>query len=172
MSRQLMSASAAALAALAITACGGGGDAQPGGASPAAQPATQTAAAQPAAAQAPNGQAVFARTCQTCHMANGQGTPGTFPPLAGSEIAAGDKQRVIRIALHGLMGPITVKGVRYNNVMPPWKSLSDAEMAAVLTYVRSNFGNNASAVTPEEVAAERAATASRTTMWRIEELGH
>ncbi len=159
--------------AVGLSACGGGGEAQAGAGAGAAQtPAAQPAAAQPAVAQAPNGQAVFARTCQTCHQANGQGTPGTFPPLAGSEIAAGDKARVIRIALHGLMGPITVKGTRYNNVMPPWKSLSDAELAAVLTYVRSNFGNNASAVTPEEVAAERAATASRTTMWRIEELGH
>jgi mono/diheme cytochrome c family protein len=54
--------------------------------------------------------------------------------------------------------------------MPPWKSLSDADMAAVLTYVRSSFGNHADAVTPEEVARERAATAGRTTMWTVAEL--
>jgi mono/diheme cytochrome c family protein len=97
--------------------------------------------------------------------------PGSFPPIAGSEIITGDKARLIRLVLHGLQGPITVHGQRYNNVMPPWKSLSDADMAAVLTYVRSNFGNSASAVTPEEVATERSATASRTTMWTASELG-
>ena len=96
--------------------------------------------------------------------------PGTFPPIAGSEIINGDKRKLIRLVLHGLQGPITVAGQRYNNVMPPWKSLSDAEMAAVLTYERSNFGNSSSAVTAEEVARERAATTSRATMWTMQEL--
>lgn len=133
-------------------------------------PAPPAPAAAPAAPVAANGQAVFARTCQTCHQANGLGLPNTFPPLAGSPYVNGDKAKMIRIALHGLQGPITVEGKRFSNVMPPWKSLSDADMAAVLTYVRGNFGNSASAVTPEEVARERAATASRTTMWTVAEL--
>jgi len=165
----------AMIAALAGAACGGGERAAPAGppAPPAAQPpaAAPAPAAPGAAAAGPSGVAVFQRTCQTCHQATGQGMPGTFPPLAGSHIATGDKSRLIRLALHGLQGPITVAGRTYNNVMPPWKSLSDDDMAAVLTYVRSNFGNSADAVTAAEVARERAATASRTTMWTARELG-
>jgi mono/diheme cytochrome c family protein len=110
------------------------------------------------------------RTCVTCHQQNGQGIQGTFPPIAENPVVTGDKARLIRLVLHGLTGPVMVKGTRYNNVMPPWKTLSDAEMAAVLTYVRSNFGNTADAVTAAEVAAERAATASRTTMWTAADL--
>lgn len=122
-------------------------------------------AAQPVApAQtASNGQAVFGRTCITCHQANGQGVPNVYPPLANSPYANGDKNRMIRIALHGLQGPITVEGKNYNNVMPPWKSLSDADLAAVITYARTSFGNHGGAVTAADVAAQRAATASRST---------
>ena len=160
-------------------ACGGGErSAQPPAAPPAppAAPASPQAAAPPAADTAVSatasagGQAVYARTCQTCHQANGRGMPNTFPPIAGSEIINGDKRKLIRLVLHGLQGPITVAGQRFNNVMPPWKVLSDAEMAAVLTYERSHFGNSSSAVTAEEVARERAATSSRATMWTMTEL--
>lgn len=153
-----------------LSACGKGsetGGTPEAGAQAAATPAT--AAPAPAAATA-DGRAVFMRTCVTCHQQNGQGIQGTFPPIAENAVITGDKARLIRLALHGLSGPVMVKGVQYNNVMPPWKSLSDAEMAAVLTYVRSNFGNTADAVTAAEVAAERAATASRTTMWTAAEL--
>jgi len=140
------------------------------------QPA-QTAAAAPAAAPAAAadtgdaaGLAVFNRTCVTCHQANGQGLPGAYPPYDPA-IVAGDKARLIRLVLHGMMGPITVMGNNYNNVMTPWNSLSDADIAAVLTYVRHHFGNGASAVTVEEVAAERAATSSRTTPYAPADLG-
>ncbi len=138
--------------------------------------AQEQAAAAPAAAAAPgaaavDGRTVFMRTCVTCHQATGAGIQGSFPPLVENPVVVGDKGLLIRLVLHGLSGPVTVKGQPYNNVMPPWKSLSDAEMAAVLTYVRSNFGNTADAVTPEEVAAQRAATASRTAMWTAGDLG-
>ena len=162
------------LTALAAAACGGGDRAaQPPAAPPAPPAAPATPAAPDSSAPVPSlaGADIYQRTCQTCHQATGQGMPGTFPPLAGSHIATGDKSRLIRLALHGLQGPITVAGRTYNNVMPPWKSLSDDDMAAVLTYVRSNFGNSADAVTAAEVARERAATASRTTMWTARELG-
>ena len=56
-------------------------------------------------------------TCTTCHQANGQGIPGTYPPLAGSHIATGTPERPIAIVLHGLSGPITVEGKTYNNLM-------------------------------------------------------
>lgn len=146
------------------------GTAAPPAAAPApAAPAADTSNATASAGGA-DGQAVYGRTCVTCHQANGQGMPGAFPPLADSEWVSGDKNRVIRIVLHGLQGPITVKGQQYNNAMTPWKSLSDAEIAAVVSYVRSNFGNNASPVTAQEVAAQRAATASRTTPYTAAEL--
>lgn len=132
-------------------------------AAPAATPATDAVATQ-------DGRAVFNRTCVTCHQQNGQGLRGAFPPLAASPFVNGDKARLIKLVLHGLQGPITVSGQRFNNVMPPWKSLSDAELAAVLTYVRSNFGNTAPAVTAAEVAQQRAATASRATMWTVPEI--
>lgn len=102
-------------------------------------------------------------TCATCHQANGQGLPGAFPPLAGSEYAtAADATIPIRIVLLGAQGPITVKGQRFNSTMPSWASLSDADLAAALTYVRSHWGNTASAVTAAQVAAERRALAGRT----------
>jgi mono/diheme cytochrome c family protein len=127
------------------------------------------AAAQPAGGG--NGPAVFARTCQTCHQANGQGMPNAFPPLAGSPIVQGDKAKFIRLVLRGLQGPITVEGKKFNGMMPPQGSLSDADLAAVMTYERSNFGNHADAVTAAEVARERTATASHTGMWTAAELG-
>lgn len=156
------------VACAALVACGGGEKNASAQAEAAAPP--QTAVAAPAAAAGEQGPAVYQRVCATCHQRNGMGLPGAFPPLGGSEIATGPADRMIKIVLHGLQGPITVKGQRYNNVMPPWKSLSDAEIASVLTYVRSSFGNTAGAVTVDEVAAVRAATASRTTMMTAAEL--
>jgi len=162
-----------------VTACGKSSEASSGGtpaasasASAAAAPAaTTTPAATATAAAGGDGRAVFMRTCVTCHQQNGNGIQGAFPPLAENPVVAGDKARLIRLVLHGLSGPVTVKGQHYNNVMPPWKSLNDADLAAVLTYVRSNFGNAADAVMPAEVAAQRAATASRSTMWTAREIG-
>lgn len=94
-------------------------------------------------------------TCAACHQADGKGIPNAFPPLAGSEWVNGPAENLIRIQLRGLQGPITVKGAQYNSVMPPQAQQSDAEIAAVLTYVRSNFGNDASPVTPDQVKALR-----------------
>ena len=68
-----------------------------------------------------------------------------------------------------MQGEITVKGQKFNNVMAPWASLSDAQIAAILTYERSAWGNTAAAVTAEQVAAVRAATSTRTTPWTPDE---
>ena len=160
------------LAAGFAAGCGGERAGAGGGDSTArATPAAQGAGGTSASAGASDGRKIFARTCATCHQQTGQGMPGTFPPLAGSPYANGDKGRLARIVLHGLQGPLEVHGQRYNNVMAPWKTLSDAEIAAVLTHVRSSFGNSADAVTAGEVARERAATAGRTTMLTVAELG-
>ncbi|MEY4271412.1 MAG: hypothetical protein RL250_278, partial [Verrucomicrobiota bacterium] len=99
--------------------------------------------------------------CITCHQADGQGLPAAqFPPIAKSAWVTGSPERLIRIALHGLMGPIEVNGVKYPGQVPmtAFKGLSDQELAGVLTYVRNAFGNQASPITPAQVAQERAAT--------------
>ncbi len=99
--------------------------------------------------------------CITCHQADGLGLPAAqFPPIAKSEWVNGSPERLIRISLHGLMGPIEVNGVKYPGQVPmtAFKGLSDQELAGVLTYVRNSFGNQASPITPAQVAEQRAAT--------------
>ena len=118
-----------------------------------------------------DGQEIYMTRCMSCHQMNGEGVPGVFPPLAGSEFVEGDKGAMIRVVLHGMSGEVVVKGVTYSGMMPPWGGfLSDSEIAQVLTYVRTNFGNDAGAVTEDEVARVRAATADRKATWTIEEL--
>lgn len=118
-----------------------------------------------AAGGAVSGADVFPR-CAACHQANGQGLPGTYPPLAGSEWVVGNPEVPIRIVLHGLQGPITVKGASYNNAMMAFADqLSDAEIAAVISYERSSWGNSAAPVTAEQVRAVRDATKAQTTPW-------
>lgn len=118
-----------------------------------------------------NGATVYAGTCAACHQANGEGSPGLFPPLAGSEFVTGNPERLTRIVLHGLSGPVTVKGATYTGQMPPWQQLSDAEVAAVLTYIRSSWGNTAPEIKADEVAGVRSATATRSGPWTVAELG-
>jgi mono/diheme cytochrome c family protein len=95
-------------------------------------------------------------TCAACHGANGEGGP-IGPPLAESDWVNGPISNLIRIQLRGLTGPITVSGKQYNFPLPmaALNHQTDEEIAAVLTYVRNHFGNNASAVTPDQVKALR-----------------
>jgi nitrite reductase (NO-forming) len=102
------------------------------------------------------GEHVYAGTCAACHQANGQGLPRAFPPLAGSDFLMADKDRAIGIVLGGLSGPVTVNGTTFDSVMPPQAHLSDREIADVLTFLRSSWGNSGDAVTPEEVSLKRA----------------
>lgn len=170
MKHHLRWTSALAVAAtITIAACGGDKTASTPAdtAAPAATPApTATDTAAPAATMASaDGAAIYTR-CVVCHQATGQGMPGAFPPLAGSEWVNGPASRPIAIVIHGLQGEITVKGTKYNSQMMAYGTgapMTDDEIAAVLTYVRSNFGNSAPAVTPAEVAKVRASLASRTT---------
>lgn len=99
------------------------------------------------------GAKVFSTNCASCHGANGQGSPGAFPPLADNPVVTGDPNKVIGILLNGLHGSITVAGQTYNGQMPPWKgNLSNADIASVITYIRGSLGNNhASAVTEAQV---------------------
>lgn len=117
----------------------------------------------PAAGAAVDGAALFASHCAACHQATGLGLPGVFPPLAGSEWVAGKATTVVAIVLHGSSGALTVKGNTFNGAMPAFGSqLQDAQIAAVLTHVRSTWGNNAPAITADTVAEVRQQTASRT----------
>jgi mono/diheme cytochrome c family protein len=125
-----------------------------------------TAAAQAATPVAADGAQLFTSRCASCHQATGAGLPGVFPPLAGSEWVNGDGTTVAGILLLGITGPITVKGAAFSGMMPAFgASLSDAEIAAVASYVRSSFGNNSPAVAADAVKGERAKLGSRTTPW-------
>src|SRR5688572_12959838 len=131
---------------------------------------TYAAIPQPGGSQI--GAKMYAQNCSICHQPNGMGTPGQFPPLAGSDWALEEgPNRIIKLILNGIQGPITVNGQPFNNAMPPWRDImTDEQIAAVATYIRSTWGNKASPVKPEEVKAQRDASASRTTAWSPAEL--
>lgn len=99
------------------------------------------------------GERLYHQTCQACHLTSGEGVPGVFPPLAGSDFLR-DTNRVIRVLCEGLSGPVTVNGVKYQGVMPVFP-LTDEEIAGVLTHVYASWGNGGGAVTPEQVARIR-----------------
>ena len=118
----------------------------------------------PAAAGAVvDGKAVFAAQCVACHQATGKGLPGVFPPLDGSEWVQGDARTLTNILLHGITGEITVAGTSYNGAMPAFAQLGDAELAAVATFIRSNWSNKAEAVPATLFEQERKAGSARTT---------
>lgn len=104
-------------------------------------PPKVAAANTPPAPAAMDGKAVFMRQCTSCHQPEGTGLPKTFPPLAGNADLFLDRLFPVYVVLNGLEGPITVKGEHYQAMMPPFGHLSDAEIAAVVTYVREAWGN-------------------------------
>jgi mono/diheme cytochrome c family protein len=113
----------------------------------------------------------YVEVCQACHQATGQGMPGAFPPLVGSEWLNGRADIPIAIVLKGLQGEITVKGTKYNGAMMAWEAvLNDADLAATLTYARSQWGNRGTPVTAAQVKAIRTRFAGRTAPWTEAEL--
>jgi len=119
-----------------------------------------------AAGGAVDGGQIYAAQCVACHQATGAGLPGVFPPLAASEWVTGPDKVAAAILLHGITGKLTVKGASYNGQMPAFKDkLSDAEIAAVLSHIRTSFGNSAGKVTEDVVKAEREATKDRKDPW-------
>jgi mono/diheme cytochrome c family protein len=99
-----------------------------------------------------DGGALFTSHCSACHQASGAGIPGAFPPLAGSEWVAAEPSLSIAIVHDGLQGEISVLDNTYNGVMPPFGAqLSAPEIAAVLTFIRQEWGNSASAVSAAQV---------------------
>jgi mono/diheme cytochrome c family protein/glucose/arabinose dehydrogenase/lysophospholipase L1-like esterase len=114
--------------------------------------------------------------CATCHQPHGKGLDPVYPPLTESPWVTGDEERLIKLTLHGLWGPIEVNGKIYDPAkgVPPMTAfetlLNDEEVAAVLTYVRNSWGNKAPPVKPETVKRVREATKDRSTFWKPEEL--
>ncbi len=126
----------------------------------------------PVADDVEGGAELYARYCATCHGDRGQGT-AMFPPVVNTDWVVGDKDRLILVTLHGLTGPIEVRGELYDfdYGMPAFEDrLSDEQLASVLTHIRTSWGNEASPITSEEVAALRQEYEGRTTPWRDEEL--
>lgn len=116
-----------------------------------------------------DGKQLYANACVACHQASGQGLPGVFPPLADSEWVKGEPKVLAQLVLHGINGPITVKGQQYQGAMPAFaEQFSDAELAAVFNFIRHEWGNEAETVTPELVAEARAASADRSQPWQGE----
>lgn len=121
------------------------------------------------------GKRLYTANCAACHQATGLGIAGQYPPLADSEYVLSKegwgKNHLVKLVLNGLEGPITVKGQPYNGNMPAQKNvLKDDQIAYILTYIRQEWGNAASAVTPEQVAAIRAETDTRRNPWTVAEL--
>ena len=120
------------------------------------------------------GRRTFAQNCSACHQSTGLGIPRLFPPLAGSEWVVGNKEigdnHLATIILHGLQGPIDVCGKTYNNAMPPWQHLSDEQIAAVLTFIRSEWGNSSSEMTADFVKSVREQSSRHNSPWSQKDL--
>ncbi len=129
-------------------------------------PATLAEGAAPPAG-AVDARQLYTAQCQACHQANGQGLPGVFPPLAGSEWVKGDAVLLTQIVLHGMNGPIEVMGATYQGSMPAFGAqLGSPEIAALLSFIRSEWGNGGGAVDAEAVDAARQAFAERSKPWQ------
>ena len=116
------------------------------------------------------GRQTYAGLCAACHQPTGKGQEGLAPPLAESEWVLGDPETVTKIVLHGLRGPVKVKGVQYSLDMPAAGFLTDEQVAGVLTYIRREWDHEASPVTPDFVAKVRLANARRSDAWTAPEL--
>lgn len=128
---------------LIITGCGGESKSEKTSTTSSSQPENNA------------GTIVYKKFCASCHQSDGKGVPGMYPPIGETKMVNGNKDELIKIILNGMSGEIEVKGEIYNNVMPAHHHLSDKQIADLLTYIRSDFGNNSEPVTPEEVEKVR-----------------
>ena len=119
----------------------------------------------------------FIQTCAACHQNTGLGVAGTYPPLAGSEWVNGNEERVIRVLLHGLNGPIDVEGKHFNGAMPAFGKVTgggynwnEEKISQVLTYIRQEWGNKAAPITKDKVSEVLAKEKERAKPWTSGEL--
>lgn len=131
------------------------GKAAPAAAGGSAEPDLSTMSADEAKAQLiADGEGLYGTHCVACHQATGQGVPGAFPPLAGTDFID-DPAKHAKIIVNGLSGEIVVNGTTYNSAMTPFGQLSDYEIAAIATYERNSWGNDLGVVEPSVVASVR-----------------
>ncbi|HEV3091917.1 MAG TPA: cytochrome c [Candidatus Cybelea sp.] len=131
------------IAALAACAKGGSSSASATAAAVAKNPAS-----------ASDGATVYVANCSSCHQPNGRGVAGAFPPLAGNPTVNGNPIAVIAIVKNGLEGRLVVDGNAYSGIMPSWKhEISDEQIAAVISYIRSSWGNHAGGVSVSDVGS-------------------
>ena len=112
-----------------------------------------------------SGKQTYAGLCTACHQPTGKGLEGLAPPLAESEWVLGDPERIVKVVMHGLRGPIKVKGVAYSYDMPAAGFLTDEQIAGVLTYIRREWDHEAAPVPLDLVQKIRAETKGRTDAW-------
>ena len=120
--------------------------------------------------QVSKGKALYLVSCSACHQPNGQGLEGIAPPLAGTQWPSESEDRLARIVLHGLRGPIIVVEKEYNLEMPAMGFFNDQEIAAILTYVRTTWGKKPKPVTSETIGRIRTLNRERSDSWTIQEL--
>jgi mono/diheme cytochrome c family protein/glucose/arabinose dehydrogenase len=123
--------------------------------------------------QIERGALVYQTVCGLCHQPTGYGIPNVAPPLAESEWATGEPERLIRIALHGLYGEIEVNRQKWNLAMPGQganPALDDTKLADVLSYVRNAWGNEASVIDAKQIALVREQTKTRKMPWTADTL--
>ena len=116
------------------------------------------------------GKLLYGYSCGACHQPDGLGMDGVAPPLRQSPWTLGSEDRLVRIALHGVRGPIEVAGGEYNLEMPGMGFFDDHDMSAILSYTRRAWGNSASPITGATVRRIRKETAGRGDSWTVEEL--
>jgi mono/diheme cytochrome c family protein len=106
------------------------------------------------AASSERGKEIYLRNCVSCHMDQGEGLEGIFPPLAKSDYMLADKKRAIKQTLYGISGEMTVNGVKYNGEMNGF-DITDEEMSDLMNYIYNSFGNKGGVITPADVKAVR-----------------
>ncbi|MEP6467757.1 MAG: cytochrome c [Parafilimonas sp.] len=102
------------------------------------------------------GAILYKKYCLSCHQANGSGVPKMNPPLIKTSYVTGDKDKLIKWVLQGSVDHVQIDGEDYTNNMPAQNALTDQQIADILTYIRSSFGNKSSAILPTDVKATRA----------------
>ncbi len=116
------------------------------------------------------GQSLFTATCASCHQPTGLGARGVAPPLVDSEWVLGSNERLVRILLQGVQGPIKAAGDSFDSTMPSWATFNDDQIAGILTYIRRDWEQGATPIKPATVKAIREATAKRDGAWTQDEL--
>jgi mono/diheme cytochrome c family protein/glucose/arabinose dehydrogenase len=141
---------------------------------PGKPPGVEAAPAAPLSAEEQDwfhaGRELYPAVCGACHQPHGLGQDGLAPPLVGTEWVTGSEERLVRLVLHGMRGPVRVGDRVWELEMPALNVLEDAQIAGLLTYIRREWENAAAPVSPATVARIRAATAQRSEAWTEAEL--